>query len=82
MCELVQKCWSIKLNGVFWDPKTESTCISNIRKSLEVMRKEKWMSQKFTWSEKEIFKGKKGPTIGLLEDLHWYFNGLPARKNG
>lgn len=40
------------------------------------------MSQKWTWSEKDIHKGDKGAILGLLEDLHRFFNGLPRRKKG
>ena len=40
------------------------------------------MSQKFTWAEKEIYEGHLSVMIGLLEDLHRCFDGLPARKRG
>lgn len=40
------------------------------------------MSQKFTWTEKEIFEGKLNIFLGLLEDLHRCFDGLPPRKRG
>ena len=39
LCELVSIIFNVKLPGVFKDPKTETTCISNIRKALEILRK-------------------------------------------
>jgi hypothetical protein len=39
LCELVSTIFNVKITGMFKDPKTESTAISNIRKSLEILRK-------------------------------------------
>ena len=38
------------------------------------------MSQKYTWSEREIAKGNRECTIGLLEDMHILFDGFPPRQ--
>ncbi|CAI2358904.1 unnamed protein product [Moneuplotes crassus] len=81
-CRLVQFIFNIKLPGVFADPKSESTKISNLRKALEVLKKEKSMSQKYTWSEREISKGSREHMIGLLEDMHILFDGYPPRQTG
>ncbi len=40
------------------------------------------MSQKFTWTEKEIYEGRLSVVIGLFEDLHRCYDGLPTRKRG
>ena len=40
------------------------------------------MSQKYTWSEKEIVKGNKEHILGLLEDTHLLFDGHPPRQCG
>lgn len=40
------------------------------------------MSQKFTWTEKEIFEGRIAVIIGLLEDLHRCFDGMAPRRRG
>lgn len=40
------------------------------------------MSQKFTWSEKEIVKGNPGVILGLLEDIYRCYDGLQTRKPG
>eukprot|EP00347_Sterkiella_histriomuscorum_P018003 403347156 len=82
LCEIVQTVFNLKITGIFKDPKTESSAISNIRKSLEVLRKQNKMSQKFTWAEKEINEGQMNIMIGLLEDLHRCFDGLAPRKRG
>ena len=38
------------------------------------------MSQRFMWSEKELFNGDEGTVLGLFEDLHRFYCGLPQRK--
>lgn len=40
------------------------------------------MSQKYTWSEKQIARGSREHIIGLLEDMHILFDGYPPRKCG
>ena len=80
--ELVTILFNVKLHGIFKDPKTESTAISNIRKSLEVLKRQSRLSQKFTWAEKEIYEGRLNVVIGLLEDLHRCYDGLGPRKRG
>ena len=39
LCEIVCLIFNTKIMGVFKDPKTDNTAISNIRKSLEILRK-------------------------------------------
>jgi hypothetical protein len=56
--------------------------MQNIRKALDVLRRQNKMSQKFTWAEKEIFEGKIGVILGLFEDLHRCFDGVAPRKRG
>ena len=82
LCELVSIIFNVKLPGIFKDPRTETTCISNIRKALEILRKQRKMSQKFTWAEKELYEGKIQVAMGLLEDIHRCFDGLQPRKRG
>lgn len=82
LAEIVSTIFNVKIHGIFKDPKTEVTTISNIRKPLEILRRQTKMSQKFTWTEREIFEGKISVFIGLLEDLHRCFDGLPPRKRG
>lgn len=82
LAELVATIFNVKITGIFKDPKTEATMMSNIRKSLEVLRRQGKMSQKFTWTEKELFEGRVAVFVGLLEDLHRCFDGLPPRKRG
>jgi len=40
------------------------------------------MSQKFTWTEKQVYEGQRSVVLGLLEDIHRAYNGLPPRKRG
>ena len=82
LCVVTSKVTNIKIYNIFPDPKTEQATINNIRKSLEILRKLPLMSQKFTWSEKEIIKGNYSVLLGLLEDILRWVDGLPVRKNG
>jgi hypothetical protein len=82
ICKLVQFIFNLNIPWVFKDPRTESTKISNLRKATEILKKEKSMSQKYTWSEKEIVKGNKEHILGLLEDMHLLFDGHPPRQWG
>jgi hypothetical protein len=82
LCELIATIFNVKINGIFKDPKTEATAIANIRKPLEILRRQSKMSQKFTWTEKEIFEGRIAVIIGLLEDLHRCFDGMAPRRRG
>ena len=80
--ELVSTIFNVKINGLFKDPKTEATALGNIRKSLDILRRQGKMSQKFTWCDKELLEGHIRVFLGLLEDLHRCFDGLPPRKRG
>lgn len=80
ICKLVQFIFNVSIPGIFNDPRTESTKISNLRKATEILKREKSMSQKYTWSEKEIVKGSKEHILGLLEDMHLLFDGHPPRQ--
>ena len=78
---ITEKLLNIKISGVYRDPKTMTSCISNIRKALEPLRKDIKMSQKFLWDEKNIVCNlERASILGLLEDLHRFSDGLPARR--
>ena len=62
-------------------PTNELQCITNIRRALEFLREKKNMAQRYLWKEREIYKGNKFILLGLLEDLHRFFDGLPPRSN-
>jgi hypothetical protein len=51
LCDLVGVVFHKKVVGVFRSPKTEGSCISNIKKALDVVRVEGRMSRKFVWRE-------------------------------
>ena len=82
LCDLVSKVFPINIPGIFRGPKSDTIAASNIRKALEPLRRTNRMSQAFVWKEKEIGAGDLLVTLGLLEDLHRYSDGLPARKRG
>jgi hypothetical protein len=39
LSELISTLFNLKITGIFKDPKVEATCISNIRKPLEILRR-------------------------------------------
>jgi hypothetical protein len=39
LSELISTLFNLKIPGIFKDPKVEATCISNIRKPLEILRR-------------------------------------------
>ena len=62
-------------------PKTRTGAFSNIRKALETFRKLPGMNHQYLWSENEIYKGDRGVILGLLQDLHRYYDGIIADPN-
>ena len=38
LCSLVTKVLRVKITGIFKEPKTEATCLSNIRKALKILQ--------------------------------------------
>ena len=81
LAEVVQAVCGVRITGIFKTPKVESTCVSNIRKCLNVLRRCSKMRQKYTWSEREIAKGERGRILGLLEDIHRFYDGLPPKAH-
>lgn len=82
ICVLTSKITMIRIYNIIPEPKTEQSAINNIRKGLEVLKKLPRMSQKYTWSERDIYKGNYCVLLGLLEDIMRWTDGLPQRKNG
>ena len=82
ICVIVSRVFSVKIPNIIKEPKTEQSCMNNIRKALEILRKIPQMSQKFIWSGKEILKGSCGVILGVLEDIYRCADGLPSRKSG
>ena len=39
LCDLVGLVFNVKIFGVFREPRTENTCLANIRKALEILRR-------------------------------------------
>ena len=70
-----------RLTTIHRRPTNELQCITNIRRALEFLREKKNMAQRYLWKEREIYKGNKFILLGLLEDLHRFFDGLPPRSN-
>ena len=57
----------LKISGGVRNPKTVTSCIQNMRKAMEPLKKSPRMSQRFLWDEKAIIcKMDRGAIFGLL----------------
>jgi len=63
----------IKIRPIHRNPQNEASCLANLRKFLNLLRKNKRFPQKFLWMESEIIKGKKEILLGFIEDLRTGF---------
>lgn len=81
LAEIIQKC-GFSVTGVTKNPKTGKVKQGNIEKSLECLRRISRMSQKFLFKVEELAEGNFLVALGLLEDIHRFYDGLPARKRG
>ena len=81
LAAIVQKC-GFPVTGITKTPKTGKVKQGNIEKSLECLRRISRMSQKFLFKGEELAKGNFLVALGLLEDVHRFYDGLPARKRG
>ena len=81
LCDLTSIVIHEKLGSIHRRPTTELHYLTNIRKALEALRGMKGMGQKYLWKDKEIYKGNKYVILGLLEDMHRYYDDYPSRKN-
>ena len=81
LCDLVSVTCGTRVVGVTRNPKVKATCLSNIQKALELLRRRRDMSQRFLWAEEEIQAGNSVVILGLLEDIHRMYDGQPARSN-
>jgi hypothetical protein len=81
LSEIIGKC-GFPVTGITKNPKTLKVKQANIEKSLECLRRISRMSQKFLFRVEELAEGNHLVTLGILEDLHRFYDGLPARKRG
>ena len=80
---VVEGVLGVRIAGVTVQPRTLASCVSNMRKALEPLRQQPAMSKRFLWSERAIVgRMERGAMLGLLEDLHRFHDGLPARPTG
>lgn len=80
LCMLAGVCMGRTLAGVFWKPVTLTSRRSNIDRALQVLRTLPEMNPRYLSDhEEQLLKGERSATLGLLEDIHVYFDGLPPR---
>eukprot|EP01029_Cantina_marsupialis_P015044 TRINITY_DN3298_c0_g2_i1.p1 TRINITY_DN3298_c0_g2~~TRINITY_DN3298_c0_g2_i1.p1 ORF type:complete len:585 (+),score=158.98 TRINITY_DN3298_c0_g2_i1:86-1756(+) len=68
--------------GIITSPKTDSVKIANISKCCEALRRCKDMSRQFTWAAESILVGERKITLGLLQDIHRFYDGDDTKLNG
>jgi len=81
LCEIAQILSGQHLHGIFKNPKTDATSLTNIRKALDCLRSLPRINPKYLWKEKEIFSGDRSTILGLLEELHKYYDGVSNDKS-
>ena len=79
LCKIVSSVFPEKKLEMIPKPSTDHAALLNIRRALTVLKTEAKMSQKYTWKEKEIHNGDLLIIFGLLEDLHKFADGIPAK---
>lgn len=79
--EIVTRC-GMGITGIMKNPKTDKIKLGNIEKCLDALRRNNRMSQKFLWKTDDILEANNSVAMGLLEDLHMLYDGLPPRKRG
>ena len=80
--DIITKSLNQWIPGIFHHPKSEATCLSNVRKVMARLWLEQHMSQGYVWKEWEVVKGDRGVIIAILEDMHRMSDGLPKRRPG
>jgi hypothetical protein len=81
LCDLVSFVVGERIIGVSRAPKVAATCLANINRALEQLRKRKGMTSEFLWRDQEILDGDKNIMLGLLEDIHRFYDKVPARSS-
>jgi hypothetical protein len=66
LCKLAEIMSSRRIKGTFKEPKSEATCMVNIRKVFECFRELPKISHKYLWLEREVLKGNKEAIFSLL----------------
>jgi hypothetical protein len=81
LCDLVSFVVGERIIGVSRTPKVAATCLSNINRALEQLRKRKGITQEFLWRDKELLDGDKNIMLGLLEDIHRFYDKVTPRSS-
>ncbi|KAL0480082.1 hypothetical protein AKO1_007056, partial [Acrasis kona] len=79
LCDVVSFVLGEKIIGVCRSPKVAASCLSNINRSLELLRKRKSMTQEFLWGDKDVLDGNRNVILGLLEDVYRYYDHVQPR---
>jgi Calponin homology (CH) domain len=80
--QIVKKIYGKDVIGIQKNPKTEKVCLSNLQKSLDILQRDKKVSQQYLRDPKKIYEVNLDYIMLLLEDLHRMQAGLPPRKRG
>jgi hypothetical protein len=81
LCELVGFVVGERIIGVHKNPKVSTSKLANINKALEPLRRRKGVSQRFLWKDEEVLNGDKCVILGLLEDIHKFYDGVNPKSN-
>lgn len=80
LIRIVETILEKRINGVHLRPVSRSNCIFNIRKCLDLLKKQRKISRKWLWRCDKIYERDFMSCLGLLEDLHRFADGMPRRN--
>lgn len=80
LCELIAVVTGLPLSSFYKKSNAFEQQVINLRNAFGILRNLKKMGQKFTSREQDILNGNKQAMLGLLEDLHRYFDGKEPRQ--
>ena len=79
LCDLVEAVEGVPVVGVTRNPKTPAVAEANVRRACERLARHRMMCRRFLFNHADVAAGIPGITLGLLEDVRAFYDGLPPR---
>lgn len=76
LCDLVAAIEGTPVKGVFKKPVAEAARSSNVRRACARLARHGDMSRRYLYFEAEMVRGDRAVLLGLLEDIHRFYDGL------
>ena len=79
LCKTVGTVRGVHVIGWNRKPRKAKIGRENLEKALKAIRETAGMGQRHAWKGDEIYRGERLHILGVFEDLHRYFDDIPAR---